>query len=142
VDDAFLRPGRFNYKVLVPLPNAEELAEILLIHLEMAEQRAETPEQFCEALRAAIRQDRGQWLLDQFKAKHDDPSGVVRLARVMAQHEMTGADVEEIVNRAIMDTVAAEVMGIDPGPITPEDLERHMNDYLQSRKHVQEETGS
>jgi len=130
IDDAFLRPGRFNYLIEVPAPGALELAEMFLIHLETAEERAERVDFMTAELREAVRADRDRWLAETFAPKAADPFGLARLAQVAAQRGLVGADVYEVIRRCIQERVMAAVEGLDLGPIGIGDLRRNLEDYL------------
>jgi transitional endoplasmic reticulum ATPase len=73
VDPAFLRPGRIDRLIEVPLPDPEARREIFLVHMGRAERRA------------------GRQLFEEFSWK--------RLLR--ATGGMSGAEIEEIVRRAL-----------------------------------------
>ncbi len=130
VDPAFLRPGRFSYVIEVQPPTVRELAEIWLIHLERASARASRPDFLDPALDAAVMADRQAWLDRAFRGRGEETSGLVAIARRSAQKGLVGDDVREIVRRTVDERIMAALdCRVDLGPITCEDLARHLEDY-------------
>lgn len=106
IDKAFLRPGRIDRLVEVPLPNALGRLEIMLVHMNASQTKA------------------GQTLfaLDSF----DGP--------VLAQRTkgMSGAEIAEIVRRALEDKAKLQISSsIRPAPVTMEDIMYQINNYEQ-----------
>lgn len=130
IDAAFLRPGRFTYVIEVDSPTVRELAEIWLIHLEAAASRATRVDFLVDPLLEAVLADRRVWVDKAFRFPDNDPSGVVRLARLSEDKDLVGDDVREVVRRTIDERVMAAIeCGLDLGPITPDDLYRQLEDY-------------
>jgi len=141
VDAAFLRPGRFTYVIEVDSPTAWELAEIWLIHLEVAASRAKRVDLLADELTAAVLADRHDWLERGFRSPGSDPSGIVRLARLSEEKDLVGDDVREVVRRTIDERVMAALdCGVDLGPIGPDDLYRQLEDYEPGHCEEQPET--
>jgi SpoVK/Ycf46/Vps4 family AAA+-type ATPase len=131
VDPSFLRPGRFTYVIEVKRPGEAGLAEILLICLEVAASRALRTDFLDDTLQKAVLAPRQQWLEKAFQR---DETGVARVAREAACKEFVGDDVREVVRRIIDERVLAAVDGIDLGPITVGDLQRHVEEYMPVAK--------
>lgn len=133
IDPAFLRPGRLNYHIEVPLPDARDLTEIWLVQLELATRRSHRLDCLALPLREAALSDRQRLLDDAFRFGRPDPSGVVDLARLSAQHGLVGADVREAIRRCSQErAVVQEEWGADLGPIAAADLMRHLRAYVSA----------
>lgn len=139
IDEAFLRPGRFTYIVEVHSPTACEVAEIWLIHLEAASQRATRPDFVTPELQEALLARRHDWLERAFRSQDDDPSGLVSLARLSAAKDLVGDDVREVIRRTLDERVMAAMDGLDLGPISPDDLYRQLEDYEPQRPESDDE---
>ncbi|MGM0489205.1 MAG: hypothetical protein ACQESR_20895, partial [Planctomycetota bacterium] len=130
VDPCFLRPGRFTYTIEVKPPGEVGLVEILLICLEIAARRATRNDFLEDELEQAVLAPRQQWLDQAFQ---HDTTGVIQVARVAADKELVGDDIREIIRRVIDERVMADIDGIDLGPITTADLQRHVEEYWPVR---------
>lgn len=102
VDSALLRPGRFDRKVYVGLPSQVDRTQILNIHLRHASELA------------------GR----ELSAKSLDLSAVASNAE-----NLSGADLAEIVRRALEDKVRLEAAGKRPGLLTTKDLSYQLSHY-------------
>jgi len=123
IDEAFLRPGRFDEIVTIHRPDVRALAQIWLIELARAEQRALRVDFLSEQLRRAIRCDRREWVETHTAEGAADSSGLMAVARLCEEKEFTGADVGAILRGVIDNRVlATSEMGVNLGPITPEDI--------------------
>ncbi len=135
VDPAFLRAGRFNYHIEVPVPTARGLAEIWLIQLERVLREAGRLDSLALGLREAVLGDREGCLDAASRLGRPDGSGVVSLARESARHELVGADVREVVRRCVEErAVVLHEWGGDLGPIAVADLRRHLAAYVADRR--------
>ena len=130
VDPCFLRPGRFTYVIEVKPPATAGLVEILLICLEVAARRAKRNDFLDAELEKAVLAPRQQWLE---QALQHDATGLVQVARIAARKELVGDHLREIVRRIVDERVIAGMDGIDLGPVTTEDLQRHVEQYRPVR---------
>jgi SpoVK/Ycf46/Vps4 family AAA+-type ATPase len=131
LDPSFLRPGRFTYCVEVKRPGELGMAEILLVCLETASLRARRVDFLEAAHETAVLAPRQDWLERAFQ---DDQTGLVDVARLAVEKRMVGDDVREVVRRVIDERIMAGLDGIDLGPISVQDLRRHVQDYIVVRK--------
>jgi transitional endoplasmic reticulum ATPase len=109
VDPSLIRPGRIDRLIEVPLPESDEKREILQIHLRRAEAIAGRP-LF------------GDLDLDSI------------LARTV---KMSGADLAEIVQKVLEGKVQQEGAGIQPGPVTTEDMQRIIEEYRKTKEVIE-----
>ena len=109
VDPTLIRPGRIDRLIEVPLPEGDEKREILQIHLRRAEAIAGRP-LF------------GDLDLDAL------------LARTA---KMSGADLAEIVQKALEGKVQQEGAGTQPGPVTTEDMQRIIEEYRKTKEVIE-----
>jgi len=109
VDPTLIRPGRIDRLIEVPLPESDEKREILQIHLRQAEAIAGRP-LF------------GDLDLDAI------------LARTV---KMSGADLAEIVQKVLEGKVQQEGAGIQPGPVTTEDMQRIIEEYRKTKEVIE-----
>jgi transitional endoplasmic reticulum ATPase len=109
VDPSLIRPGRIDRLIEVPLPESDEKREILQIHLRRAEAIAGRP-LF------------GDLDLDSI------------LARTV---KMSGADLAEIVQKVLEGKVQQEGAGIQPGPVTTEDIQRIIEEYRKTKEVIE-----
>lgn len=101
IEPALLRAGRFDRWVEVPLPDEEGRKQIFNIHMSKAENIA------------------GRSLF----------SGVNLDAIVPNTEKSSGADIAEIIRRALEEKVRQEGMGQDTGIVTTEDILRVLKNY-------------
>lgn len=109
VDPALIRPGRIDRLIEVPLPESPGKREILQIHLARAEAIA------------------GRTLFANL-----DYDAV--LARTV---KMNGADLAEIVQKALEEKVHQEGSGAQPGPVTTEDMQRTIEEYRKTKEVIE-----
>lgn len=102
VDNALLRPGRFDQVIEIPLPDVKSRATILAIHLKAAIERA------------------GIEIID--------PSFNIDEI-VQKTPGMSGADLKEILRRALTNKVKAEIAGERPGKLTTGEVVTVISDY-------------
>jgi SpoVK/Ycf46/Vps4 family AAA+-type ATPase len=131
IDPAFLRPGRFTYVIEVKRPGDVGMAEIFLVCLETASLRAKRPDFLEPALEKAVLAPRQEWLEQAFR---EDQTGLVEVSRLAVQKEMVGDDVREIIRRVIDERIIAGLDLLDLGPISVQDLRRHVEEYVVVRK--------
>jgi len=133
IDRAFRRPGRFNYVVSIDAPDVAELAEIWMVHLLLAADRAGRDRSIlADELREAAATDCREWSDRFVRRGAADPSGIVELARLSAGKGFTGADVEEVIRRVIESKVMFQIeqeSKIDPGRISSDELRQELDDY-------------
>lgn len=110
VDSALLRPGRFNRHIPVPLPDEEGLKQIFSIHTAKPERYAERKLFDLQGPEEFIRRMRG----------------------------MSGADVEEVIRRALEEKAFEELEGKNPTPVSREDINREIELYEHLKKQDQE----
>lgn len=110
VDDALLRPGRFDLLVPVGLPGKQGRAEVFRIHQAKALQRA---------LRPAEEIFDPSFDLDKF---------------VAATKGLTGADIKEILRRSLVERVRLKRKGSTVHPLTADDLISQIIGYEPIRK--------
>jgi len=109
VDPTLIRPGRIDRLIEIPLPENEEKREILQIHVGRAEVIA------------------GRKLFAEL-----DCDAV--LARTV---KMSGADIAEIVQKALEGKVQQEGGGAQPGPVTTEDMQHTIEDYRKTKEVIE-----
>jgi transitional endoplasmic reticulum ATPase len=109
VDPSLIRPGRIDRLIEVPLPESDEKREILQIHLRRAETIAGRP-----------------------LFGHLDLDSI--LARTV---KMGGADLAEIVQKVLEGKVQQEGAGIQPGPVTTEDMQRSIEEYRKTKEVIE-----
>jgi ATP-dependent 26S proteasome regulatory subunit len=109
VDPTLIRPGRIDRLIEVPLPETEGKREILRIQMERAEAIA------------------GRTLFTEI-----DPDPI--LARTV---KMSGADIAEIVQKALEGKVQQEGAGAQPGPVSTEDLQRTIEEYRKTKEIIE-----
>lgn len=104
IDSAFLRPGRIDKLVEVPLPDAQGRQEIFLIHMNACEKLAND---------VLFEEDRFDW--PQIKQRTDG---------------MNGAEISEIVRRCLEEKVKQEISYLSkPVMVSSSDVLRHINNY-------------
>ncbi len=109
LDPALIRRGRFDRLMEVPLPEAEEREEIFRLHHTRAERLAGRP------IFAPINYD----------------------ALIPRTAKMTGADLAEIIQRALEEKVRLEGSGLPAGLVTTEDLQRVIEDHRRTKELVE-----
>lgn len=129
LDPAFLRPGRFTFIVEVGEPTEKDIAEILLIHLEAAEQRARRIDFFCDDVADVVHGNRDRVLFETFDRDASGSSRLARFSTLAARKRLVGDDIREIVRSAVDAKVMADVEGVSMGPISWEDLLCALDDY-------------
>jgi tetratricopeptide (TPR) repeat protein len=133
IDPAFLRPGRFDYLIHVPLPGEGEIAEILRIHLRQAETRCSRVQFLDPVLSGWVRN--GAWkpgAADQLA-----PPLICSISNQASRNALSGADVAEMVRRCVdARTQAAICSGQDLGPIGAEDLLDHLEKIIAEKRAV------
>jgi len=106
IDPALLRAGRFDRWVEVPLPDKDGRKQIFNIHMKKAESVA------------------GRDLFN-----------TVNLEAIVPETEKSsGADIAEIIRRALEEKVRQEGTGLIPGEIITEDILREIKNYEQVSK--------
>lgn len=109
VDPALIRPGRLDRLIEIPLPETDEKREILQIHVARAEALAGRP------LFAALDTD----------------------ALLAPTVKMSGADLAEIVQKTLEQKAHQEGAGLEPGPVTTEDIQRTLEEYRKTKEIVE-----
>ncbi len=109
VDAALIQPGRLDRLIEVPLPETEGKQEILKIHMARAELLASR----------------------KLFAELDYDSVLARTVK------MSGADIAEIVQKALEEKVHQEGSGQQPGPVTTEDMQRTIEDYRKTKELIE-----
>ena len=109
VDATLIRPGRIDRLIEVPLPESEGKREIFQIHLNQAESTA------------------GRTLFAEL-----DFDAI--LARTV---KMSGADIAEIVQKALEGKVQQEGAGAQPGPVTTENMQRTIEEYRKTKEVIE-----
>lgn len=110
VDEAILRPGRFDRQYHIRLPQGEELIDIYKVQITRSER---------EAAR------------DLF-APNVDLASLMRLSK-----GFSGADIGEIVRRVLENKVAAELQGEDQGVVTTDNLITELKTYERRKRETQ-----
>lgn len=110
VDDALLRPGRFDMLIPVDLPNDEEREQILRIHQDQALRRTSRP-----------------------ASEIIDPDFDFQLF-LNRTKGFSGADIAELQRRALVERVRSKRRGITPHPVNAQDLVNQIALYEQVRK--------
>jgi len=106
IDPALVRAGRFDRWVEVTLPDEEGRKQILEIHMAKAQEVA------------------GRTLFAD-----------VNLDIIVPKTEKSsGADLAEIVRRALEEKVRQEGTGVETGPVTTEDILREIQGYERTRE--------
>ncbi len=109
VDPTLIRPGRIDRLIEVPLPESGEKREILEIHLRRAEAFAGRP-----------------------------LFGTLDLDSILARTvKMSGADLAEIVQKVLEGKVQQEGAGLQPGPVSTEDLQRIIEEYRKTKEVIE-----
>ncbi len=130
IDRAFLRPGRFNLLLPVKRPEPRSLAEIWLVLLREAEARAARVHLLSPELDSAVSTDGQAWLDRAFRQDAEDCSGLVHLSKACAQKRLVGADVQELIRRAVDERAMTEIeTGWRLDPIGPNDLRQALDNY-------------
>jgi transitional endoplasmic reticulum ATPase len=109
LDPTLVRPGRLDRFIEVPLPENDDKREILRIHAARAETTA------------------GRKLFAVL-----DTDAV--LARTV---KMSAADIAGIVRRALEAKAHQEASGLQPGPVTTEDMQQAIEDYRRTKDIVE-----
>ncbi|HLC21771.1 MAG TPA: AAA family ATPase [Candidatus Methylomirabilis sp.] len=109
IDAALVRPGRIDRFIEVGLPEAEEKAEIFRIHQARAEARAA----------------RKLFLELQYDAF---------IARMV---KLSGADIAEIIQRALEEKVRLEGSGQQPGLVSTEDIQKVIEQYRRTKEVIE-----
>lgn len=106
IEPALLRAGRFDRWVEVPLPDEEGRKQIFNIHMKKAQDVA------------------GRDLFN-----------TVNLEAIISKTEKSsGADIAEIIRRALEEKVRQEGTGLQPGEITTEDILKEIKNYERVRE--------
>lgn len=112
VDDALLRPGRFDLLIPVELPDETGRAQVLEIHRRMAIERA---------LRRGV-------TAEIFEPDFD-------LEKLVKKTQgFSGADLAEILRRALVERVRLKRRGINPGLLSAANVIYQIDQYEQVRK--------
>jgi ATP-dependent 26S proteasome regulatory subunit len=109
LDPALIRRGRFDRLIEVPLPEADEREEIFRLHLTRAERLAGRP------IFAPISYD----------------------ALVPRTAKMSGADLAEVIQRALEEKVRLEGSGAPVGLVTTGDLQRVIEEHRRTKELVE-----
>lgn len=109
VDPTLIRPGRIDRLIEVPLPESDGKREILQIHLARAEAIA-SRKLFADLDIDAL------------------------LARTV---KMSGADIAEIVQKALEEKVHQEGSGMQPGLVSTENMQRTIEDYRKTKEIIE-----
>lgn len=110
VDEAMLRPGRFDRQYYIRPPQGEELLDIYRVQIARAEREA-------------------GWSLF---AGDVDLNALTRLSR-----GFTGADIAEIIRRVLENKVAGELQGEDQGDVTTDNLVQELRVYERRKRDTQ-----
>lgn len=110
IDPAIKRPGRLDMLINVPMPNPEQRAKIFELKMKKAQQKAEA---------AGGGKIFNSLNVDELIKKTDN---------------FSGADIEEVVRRALAIKVREEARGQTPTPVTTEDLLAVISTYETVRK--------
>ncbi|MDO8452835.1 MAG: ATP-binding protein [bacterium] len=108
IDQALLRPGRFDALIEVPLPSGQERERIFEIHMAAARRRAQ-----------------GRGIFD---------SNLNLNSLIEQTKDFSGADIKELVRRALAVKVRQQREGERPTPVTTEDVLAEVEAYEQVRK--------
>ncbi|MEX2147330.1 MAG: ATP-binding protein [Candidatus Rokuibacteriota bacterium] len=109
IDPVLVAPGRLDHLVEVPLPDADEQREIF------------------EILKARTEKNAGRTLFDAIDIR--------KLVPVMGG--MSGADISEIIRRALEAKVHAAADGVEPPPVSTDDLFVAVDAYKRVRTVVE-----
>ena len=109
LEASLILPGRLDFPIEVPLPESDEKREIIQIHLAKA-----------EALAAR----------KLFHALDLDSV----LARTV---KMSSADIAGIVRKALEHKAQQEGAGLQPGPVTTEDMQQAIEDYRKTKEIIE-----
>jgi ATP-dependent 26S proteasome regulatory subunit len=109
VDPTLIRPGRIDRLIEVPLPESEGKREIFQIHLNRAEGIA------------------GRKLFGDL----DFDTILARTVKV------SGADIAEIVQKALEGKVQQEGAGEQPSPVSTEDMQRTIEEYRKTQEIIE-----
>ncbi len=109
VDPTLIQPGRIDRLIEVPLPENEAKQAIFQIHMDQAEA-------------IAGRKLFGELSFDSI------------LARTV---KMSGADIAEIVQKALEGKVQQEGAGAQPGPVATEDMQRTIEEYRKTKEIIE-----
>lgn len=110
VDDALLRPGRFDMLIPVDLPDDAGRAQIFAIHRQKAIERATKP-------------------VDEIFDSHFDIAKLISSTR-----GFSGADIAEILRRGLVERVRTKRRGVNSHPLTAEDLIEQIALYEKVRR--------
>lgn len=110
VDEAMLRPGRFDRQYHIRLPQGVELLDIYRVQIERAEREA----------------DRGLFTPDV------DLGALMKLSK-----GFSGADIGEIIRRVLEAKVAGELQGEDQGVVTMSNLVDELKTYERRKRATQ-----
>jgi transitional endoplasmic reticulum ATPase len=106
IDQAFLRSGRIDKWINVPLPDLEGRKEILHIHMNEAEEISQRP---------------------LFNNLNMD-----QIAETLEKH--SGADIAEIIRRVLEEKVREEIASEEPSIVTTEDILKEIHNYEKVKK--------
>lgn len=128
IDTAFLRPGRFDRIIEVPLPKAPEIAEILLIHLDALRRRATAEALFSPEIQQLLDGNRREHVDRAFEqAATDSVNWLVKLARNCARMKVAGAELAELTRSLAESCALYEIeKERERGPITPALIEAEL----------------
>lgn len=110
IDEAMLRPGRFDRQYHIRPPQGDELIEVYRVQIARAEREAQR----------------------NLFAPEVDYSTLMRLSK-----GFSGADIGEIVRRVLENKVAAELQGEDQGVVTMENLVSELKIYEGRKRDTQ-----
>ncbi|KKS63939.1 MAG: ATPase central domain-containing protein, partial [Candidatus Daviesbacteria bacterium GW2011_GWA1_42_6] len=110
VDEAMLRPGRFDRQYNIRLPQGEELLDIYRVQIARAEREA----------------DRSLFAADV------DLNALMRLSK-----GFSGADIAEIIRRVLENKVAGELQGENQSNVTTDNLARELQVYERRKRDTQ-----
>lgn len=110
IDEAMLRPGRFDRQYHIRLPQGEELLDIYRVQIARAEREA----------------DRSLFVPEV------DFNALMKLSK-----GFSGADIAEIVRRVLENKVAAELQGEDQGVVTTDNIVSELRAYERRKQDTQ-----
>lgn len=110
VDEAMLRPGRFDRQYHIRLPQGEEVLDIYRVQIASAERQA----------------GRSLFIADI------DLNSLMRLSK-----GFSGADIGEIIRRVLEAKVAGELQGEDQGDVTTDNLVGELRVYERRKRDTQ-----
>jgi transitional endoplasmic reticulum ATPase len=107
LDSAILRPGRFSKHIQVDLPDEDDRKEVINVHTEKACQIANNDKLFSNV-------------------------DINQISKAM--DGLSGADIAEIIRRALETKVCEKIAGHEPGPVTTSDILAQVDSYEHKNK--------